>query len=207
MQIPNRFDLPNQDVVFGVIREHPLATLITSGEQETYVSHLPLVLQSDSGQLRLIGHMSRRNLHWQAMQKTALTKVIFHGPNAYITPTWYEKNDVPTWNYAVVHIDGGAKLIEDHGGIVSCLKVLSESTEPESPDAWRFWIPDDLAEPNALVSAIVGFEISVTGINAKLKLSQNRSVADREGVMKGLSERTDDMSREVFSLMQSSLKR
>lgn len=127
--------------------------------------------------------------------------VIFHGPHTYITPKWYTENDVPTWNYSVVHVTGGVELIEDHDGIVECLKELTAHVERRWPSGWELFIPDDLSG-DILPKSIVGFRIKVDEINFKKKLSQNRTPADRAGVLKGLEARGDDNSRWVLGEMK-----
>lgn len=204
MYLPPSFNVKDPEIIQAIIRDYPLATVLTVSEtNELSISHLPLIGRLANDEMTLVGHMARGNLHWRAMKKNSMTKVIFHGPHTFITPTWYAENDVPTWNYVAVHIDGDANLIEDKAGIIECLKALSASTEPPGPGSWEFWIPDDLSKPNALESALVGFEIKVRQITGKFKLSQNRSPADRQGVMNGLALRGDEMSLRIRDLMQS----
>jgi transcriptional regulator len=124
---------------------------------------------------------------------------LFHGPNAYITPKWYAENDVPTWNYAVVHARGAMTLIEDRAGVVGCLEKLTAVVETGT-DRWQFWIPDDLA--GGVERHIVGFEMHVESLLSKFKLSQNRSEADKLGVMRGLDRRADGGSRGILALMK-----
>lgn len=131
--------------------------------------------------------------------------MIFHGPNTYITPKWYAKNDVPTWNYAVVHMEGSFKRIENYSGIVECLQKLTGQIESHSPEPWPFWIPDDLATQKGLSSAIMGFRILVTDAKAKFKLSQNRSEVDRRQVIAGLDGRGDEASNKIARMMEQSL--
>jgi transcriptional regulator len=93
------------------------------------------------------------------------------------------QNSVPTWNYAVVHVRGVVTLIEDRAGIVRCLEALTATVE-KGPEPWPFWIPEDLRD--TLESAIVGFRLTVDSLQSKFKLSQNRSAADPDGVLRGL---------------------
>jgi transcriptional regulator len=132
----------------------------------------------------------------------APTTVIFHGPHTYVTPKWYAKNNVPTWNYSAVHVTGSVELIEDHAGLLECLKELSSHAERHWPSGWEFFIPDDLADPNVLVRSIVGFKIKVNDINYKKKLHQKSTPVDRAGVLRGLEGRSDNNSHEVLAEMQ-----
>lgn len=157
-------------------RENPLATVI-SGEQ---VSHLPLLLEGDT----LIGHLARANPHASALEGEC--RVIFHGPQAYVTPLWYETDDVPTWNYLVAHVHGEARLLPPER-TEEALRKLSDRME--GAGGWQFYVPEDLT--GVLHKVIAGFEIKIHRVEMKAKLSQNRSAADRQGVIEGLRERGD----------------
>jgi transcriptional regulator len=197
--LPKRFENTDLAQSLALMRERPLATVISTGVNgHSFVSHLPLIVERDAERLVCIGHLARANPHWKLMAGGVAT-AIFHGPNAYITPSWYVENNVPTWNYAVVHVRGPVSLIEDRAGIVRCLEKLTDHVE-HGPDAWKFWIPDDLVD--VLEKSIVGFEIAVESLEAKFKLSQNRPDADRDRVIQGLERRQDAGSRGVAELMK-----
>ena len=199
MYLPRSFDNTDREQSLALKRAHPLATVISVDQDGSpFVSHLPLVIQPDGDGLVCIGHLSRANLHWKLLGGRQAT-AIFHGPDAYITPSWYVQNAVPTWNYAVVHVRGPVTMIEDRAGIVRCLEALTATVE-KGPDAWQFWIPEGLR--NTLESAIVGFKLSVETIQSNFKLSQNRSEADRAGVLRGLAGREDAASQSLRTLMQ-----
>jgi transcriptional regulator len=203
MYLPTRFDCQDKVAIRSIIENNPLATIITCEQNEPFISHLPLVLEeNEEKDWILVGHMARPNQHWKKIAGSTST-IIFHGPNAYITPKWYEHNDVPTWNYATIHLKGVTTLISDTNGIELCLKKLSDVSEKNSSDPWDFWIPDDLSGTSQLSSAIVGFKISITEVKAKFKLSQNRSPKDLEGILKGLEARQDAKSSEIAKLMRN----
>ena len=201
--LPARFQSKDSEECLELVAEFPLATMITvpGSGGEPYVSHVPLILKGEGESLKLVGHLARANAHWKMMDGERVT-VIFHGPQAYITPNWYVENDVPTWNYAVVHFQGTSRLIEDFEGISRCLQELTAHVE-KGPKAWKFWLPPDLATPEVLPKAIVGFEIDVTSMRGKFKLSQNRIPEDRAGAIRGLeNERSDENSRKIAELMK-----
>lgn len=201
MYLPERFRTKNDQDILEVAQGNPLATLISVKDNQPFINHIPLVLEKTGDQLKLVGHFAKANPHWKLLDGPVTA--IFHGPNSYITPRWYAENDVPTWNYAVVHFQGTGRLLDDYDSTVDCLRKLTAHTEAKSNTPWEFWIPDDLASPQDLTSAIIGFEIEVQDIKAKFKLSQNRSVADREGVVRGLkSERADEMSHKIAKMME-----
>ena len=203
MYLPAKFHCQNTREIRSLMESYPLATVITVVDQTPFISHLPMVVETDANQnLVLNGHMSKANPHSRHIHLSETT-LIFHGPNAYITPKWYEQNDVPTWNYAVVHCKGVTKLVVDANGIQNCLRKLTEAAEKNSLDPWDFWLPDDLSDPKDLTSAILGFEVSISEMTAKFKLSQNRSSADRKGVIAGLRSRTDDNSKAIQNLIKA----
>jgi transcriptional regulator len=167
------------------------------------VSHLPVIEAEPSGQeIILIGHMARANPQWMHFKNNPECMLIFSGPHTYITPTWYPSGcDVPTWNYAVVHVCGTVRLVEDYDEQVEILKQQSQFFERENEHPWEFDIPKDLRDPNLLGKAIISFRIEIREIQAKFKLSQNRSPEDRAGVVEGLLRRSDEMSHRVRDLM------
>lgn len=200
MYNPQRFKSVDTNEAFDLMDRNPFATVITVVEGKPFVSHLPLTPKMVGNEIELIGHLARANPHWKSFANSQAT-VIFHGPHTYITPKWYAENDVPTWNYSTVHVTGKIELIESHDGIVDCLKELTSHVERHWPSGWEFFIPDDLMG-DILPKSIVGFKIKVAEINFKKKLSQNRTTADRAGVLKGLETRGDDNSRSVLSEMK-----
>lgn len=185
--------------------ENPFATIISFDLTNVpFLNHLPLLLKKgNDDSVTLLGHMARRNPQWEHFAHNSKAIVIFNGSHTYITPAWYVSGrDVPTWNYAVVHVHGTVKLVEGFDDLVEILKQLTDRFEKGSPNPWQFELPSDLLEPRALTSAIVGFEISVEKIEAKFKLSQNRSMEDRQGIIKGLAQRNDEMSLKIQAMMQ-----
>ncbi len=125
---------------------------------------------------------------------------IFHGPHAYITPKWYAEDNVPTWNYSVIHAKGTVELIEDYEQILVCLRDLAVHAERHWPSGWKFSVPDDLKDP-MLTKQIVGFKIAVLDIQHKNKMSQHYPPEDIVGVLRGLGERSDDNSHGVRDAM------
>lgn len=200
MYNPQRFKSTDREEAFEFMDKNPFATIITAGEGEPFVSHLPLTPKKVGNQIELIGHLARANPHWKFFTK-APSLVIFLGAHTYITPTWYTENDVPTWNYSAIHVKGSVELVENYEGIVDGLKELASHVERYWPSGWKFFIPEDLAE-EILPKSIVGFKILVEDINFKKKLSQNRSPKDLAGILKGLEIREDAGSKAVLADMR-----
>lgn len=190
----------NLDEVFALMYQHPFATLITVTDGNPHISHVPLTPKRLGEGIELIGHIARANPQWKSFPKSHAT-VIFHGPQTYITPKWYAENDVPTWNYVTVHVSGQIEIIEDQNGLVECLRELSAHAEKLWPSGWEFFLSDDLSG-DILFKSIVGFRIKVEELQYKKKLSQNRTAADRVGVMNGLQTRTDDNSHSILQEMR-----
>jgi len=196
MYLPDHFNIQDKDKINALIKQNPFATVISQvNDSQPFISHLPLILDGDN----LIGHMSRKNLHWQLFQKTPDCTVIFNGPHTYITPTWYKSGrDVPTWNYAVVHLHGTLELVEPFKEQLDILKKFSKVFDPQ----WPFHLPNDLRGENELTAAIVSFRFHIKKIEAKFKLSQNRPMEDFNGIMNGLAQRSDENSAGVLKLMR-----
>ncbi len=203
MYLPKHFST-QESRALSLIDAEPFATVVSLDEAGSpFINHLPLLLENGEKHQSLLGHMSKRNPQWLHFANGSKAVAVFHGPHTYITPTWYKSGrDVPTWNYAVVHVQGHVKLIEDFGGLVSILKKVTERFEKNNAHPWEFDLPEDLTDPASLTSAIIGFEIKIEKIEAKFKLSQNRSCEDKRGVIDGLADRTDEKSRQVQAMMQ-----
>ena len=182
-----------------------LFNCITVSEGQAFPNHLPVFTDpAQPGKTVIVGHMARANPQWKHFQSGGKVTVIFHGPHTYITPRWYpDPVNVPTWNYAVAHAQGIPKIIDDYDGINSILIRSVEIFEREEMHPWKLDLPDDMRKN--LVRAIVGFEIEVTQLDSKFKLSQNRSEEDRQGVIRGLQNRPDEMSKRVVDLMLKSV--
>jgi transcriptional regulator len=177
MYLPAAFRVSDHGAVLDLIESVPFATLITGGG-ELSVSHLPLTLtRSVEGWGSLRGHMARANPHWRYFDGARETLVIFHGPHAYVSPTRYANRAAPpTWNYAVVHAYGRPACITDRSetsALLNDLVARYESQPLDLSDAMR----------RSLEKGIVGFEFVIERVEAKFKLGQNRSPADRAGTI------------------------
>ncbi|MBL8702283.1 MAG: FMN-binding negative transcriptional regulator [Alphaproteobacteria bacterium] len=184
MYVPPHFNAPEPSAAHDVIDANPFALLVSAGGADLAGTHLPLDLDRARGpQGTLIGHMARANDHWRALDGAA-TLAIFSGPHAYVSPRWYAGGPaVPTWNYVAVHVYGRARVVETPDRLREILAALTRRYEGDGP--WRMGeLPEKFLD--AMVRGIVGIEIEVARIEAKFKLSQNRSAADRDGVAAAL---------------------
>lgn len=188
-----------------LMERYPFATLITQTESGPVINHLPLMIDVTGSMVKLIGHLSRHNPQLEHFQKGLQVTAVFHGPQTYITPRWYAEHDVPTWNYAVVHATGAARALESHKEVLNILRKLTGKFEPRTADPqgyWKFSLPEDLSSEKDLSAAIAGFEIELTHLEGKFKLGQNRSQADKTGVIRGLQARGDETSAQMLELMK-----
>ena len=184
---PPHFREDRADVLRQAIRDIALGTLVTAGEGGVQANHLPMLL---GGEI-LQGHFARANPVCKDIKPDAQVLAIFLGPHFYTSPNWYPSKletgkGVPTWNYITVHVRGRIALHEDEAWLTEHLAKLSNAHEAHLPNPWK---PDD-APADYLASlkrAIVGFEIAITSIEGKWKLSQNRVPADIEGIRQALT--------------------
>jgi transcriptional regulator len=204
MYIPpfNRVDDKRRIIDF--INAHGFATLVSHGPNGTVASHLPVLWkESDSDWGTLRSHMARANPQWRHFQSGGEVLCIFPGPHAYISPSWYVmQHTVPTWNYATAHVYGIPAIVDD----TALKQIVYDTTakyESGRPNPWT--IPLSYAETDAMLKAIVGFEIKITRLEAKFKLGQNRSTEDQEGMLRELQQSKDAASQELarFIVRQS----
>ncbi|MCC7406268.1 MAG: FMN-binding negative transcriptional regulator [Bdellovibrionales bacterium] len=208
MYLPSHFSTTDLSHTLALMQKYPFATLISFDKAGApIINHFPLLTELVEGKITIVGHMAKRNPQWRNFASHPRAVVVFSGPHTYITPSWYVSGrDVPTWNYAVAHVEGTVRLVEDFAALTALLQRLTQQFEHGSSSPWQFELPEDLQQPEALTSAIVGFEIQVDKIETKFKLSQNRSVDDRRGILAGLATRTDDLSKQVLAMMNQELE-
>jgi len=174
LYIPPHFRVEDRDALYAFMEAHAFGTLVTSGPTGMHVSHIPFLPErGDDGAIRLLGHVARGNEQWQALEGAQHLAAIFQGPHAYVSPTWYANHpSVPTWNYAVVHAHGSARLM-DEAELHDLLLRLSSIYEAGNARPWRMSeLPP--AYVDSMLKMIVGFEIEVESLEGKFKLSQNR---------------------------------
>jgi transcriptional regulator len=199
MYVPGHFADDSVAFCHGVIEAAPFAPIITQlPDRPLLVSHLPFLLDADRGRLgTLIGHVARANEHADALAGLR-SLVMFSGPHAYISPTWYETHPaVPTWNYVVVHATGTAVLLDD-ARTRAYLRRLAMRFE--GPDGWRFEAQPDEYQ-SKMVNGILAFELPIDELRGKAKLSQNRSAQDRARVTAALQASTVPAEIELGRVM------
>ncbi|HLV81504.1 MAG TPA: FMN-binding negative transcriptional regulator [Chthonomonadaceae bacterium] len=203
MYIPVWFREEDPRILHELMRLYSFATLITTPEGLPFASHLPFLLDTErgpSGTLR--AHMAKANPQWQHFAGCEEALVIFQGPHAYISPSWYaDQLSVPTWNYVVVHAYGAPHLLEETT-TRALLQDLVETFEAPLEPSWRMdSLPEDYIAK--MLRGLVGFEIEITRLEGKLKLSQNRPAADHEQVIEVLQKSGDPDASGVADWMKS----
>lgn len=211
MYIPKYFAEPSVDVLHQLIRRHPLATLVTLSPSGLNANHIPLHLSSEPspfGTLR--GHISRANSNLNDINDDIEALAIFHGPDAYITPSWYPTKAetgkvVPTWNYAVAHAYGKLRIVEDQTWLHDHLKEFTAHNEAAFSTPWQL----DDAPPDhieKMIAAVVGIEMVITRLVGKWKTSQNQSAQNQAGVVRGLRARGGANAQEMADLVERASK-
>lgn len=197
-----KFEVRDPKILSSILEQYPFATVTSIAEGKPFVNHFPITPESlPDGRLKLLGHMSLRNPQWRHIEAGSPLLIAFTGPHTYVNPSWYVENDVPTWNYIVVHASGRAKLVADFEGLVEVLKKTTAHMNRINKDQWDFLLPSDLERESDLLSAIIGFEIIPDELIGKFKLSQNRTQADQSRVISGLRQRNDEGSRGIADWM------
>ena len=179
-----------------------LATVVSQGASGLAASHLPLLLEPAEGRFgTLYGHFAQANPQWRDLAEGAETLVIFQGPEAYVSPSWYPAKAehgkvVPTWNYIAVHARGRAEVFEDAERLLQLVSRLSAQHEAGRAQPWAVSdAPRDYV--GGICRAIVGFALPIERLQGKWKLGQNRSAADQAGVRAGLAASVDNRDREL----------
>jgi transcriptional regulator len=211
MYVPKAFAEDNPDTLAALMRQASFATLLTSRDGVPLGSHIPLHLDQTGGHSggqpgRLLGHLARANDHWRDFDGETEALAIFQGPHAYISPNWYETpNMVPTWNYAAVHAYGAPRVIEDAEQTLAILNQLVEANESDATGNWSMQKPDaDVLR--GMLKGIVAFEMPLSRLEGKWKMSQNRKPQDARGAAEGLRQAGGPEAEVVAAAMEARIE-
>jgi len=183
MYTPRPFAPPSDHDVTALLCAYPFCVLITTQDGEApQITHLPLLWSAGGEHGVLEGHMARANPHWRAFA-LGPTVAVFNGPHAYISPSWYAQpqREVPTWNYAAVHAQGEPVLIESRAEKAALLDRSTAVFEADHAEPWAR--PDGDTAADARLDHIVAFRLPITRVDAKFKMNQNKTAADRARVI------------------------
>ncbi|CAN5177277.1 FMN-binding negative transcriptional regulator [soil metagenome] len=210
MYQPKHHEENRIEVLHGLMKSYPFGTIASLGHEGLLVNHMPFLLDPGSGEFGTLRcHVARANPVWQQFSDSVESIVIFQGPDAYVSPSWYPgKHEhgkaVPTWNYAVVHAHGLPRVINDAAWLLDHVTELSNTHEASQRLPWKVSdAPPDYIE--RMLEMIVGVEMPITSLVGKWKVSQNRPAADRDGVAAGLESRKDEQSRAMAALVRDAM--
>ncbi len=200
MYIPEYHHIQDDSVALAFMKANPFAILVSVSSGAPFATHIPVLVCEQKNPIILTGHVAKANPHWQMFEQGRESLVIFHGPHAYISPSLYESREsVPTWNYAAIHVYGHATVLSETGRLEKILVETIQTFDPQYLDQW-FALRKEYRE--RMLGQIVGFEIAVTRVEAKFKLSQNRSRRDQTSVMESLKTSGDSLISAVARLMK-----
>lgn len=200
MYIPKHFSEEDISQILSFMKEFSFATIVSMQDSMPVATHLPFVIEEREDKIILVAHFARANEQWKALeQQTAL--IIFAEPHAYISPTHYETElNVPTWNYVAVHAYGKVEIIADKQKTIAVLEKTIRNYEAGYEQQWN-QLPEKYRD--GMVKGIVAFEVTVTDLQAKYKLSQNRTEIERKSIIESLKNSKSAVEHKVGELMEN----
>lgn len=205
MYQPDHFRTDDVSQMHALMRARPFAALVSGGAAGLYASHMPTVLKADGQNGVIEFHLARANPHGKYLAECGEALMIFQGPDGYVTPNWYPSKAetakvVPTWNYAVVHAYGQPETMQDADWLRRHVTELTDQQEKSEAEPWKLTdAPERYVE--VMLRGIVGFRFAITRLEGKWKMSQNREMRDREGVVNGLGQRAAPDDPEIATLV------
>jgi transcriptional regulator len=206
LYLPAQFKEERIDVLHSLIREHPFATLVSMNAAGLVANHIPMRIDASAAPFGVLrGHVARANPVWTEFRSDIEALAIFQGPHTYISPSLYPSKQttgevVPTWNYVVVQASGTLRFIHEADWLRDFVSTLTDEQEAGRAQPWKMTdAPEAYLE--RMLGMIVGFELSISGISGKWKLGQNRTLADRQGLVQGLKQSPNADARELASLL------
>lgn len=208
MYVPPHFRQGDLGEVHALIHATRLATLVTVAQGTPVASHVPMLLDEAKGpQGTLLCHVARANPQWTAIEPRTQALVMFMGPDAYVSPSWYAAKRehgkvVPTWNYTAVHAYGSVRVIDEQQELRALVERLTQKHEAHREQPWHVAdAPESFIEGH--LRGIIGLEITIERLEGKWKLSQNRSAEDVAGVIAGLESSDDATDHATAAAMRS----
>lgn len=204
MYIPKYYKISSINEIEEFIQKNSFGTLVTTKQGRPIATHIPLYIEKNNneGHYYITGHMAYGNPQWKTFEEIEEVLVMFQGPHAYISSSWYNHENVPTWNYQAVHIYGKAEILKKEELIEALSKMLSKyEGHREKPVLWNTLSPELL---EAEIKGIVGFKIKVQEVQAAYKLSQNRDEEDKKNIVHKLHEEENVNSHQLADVMTKS---
>jgi transcriptional regulator len=200
MYIPEFNRVRDQADMVSFVQANPFAILVSSSDAGPFATHIPILARHVNSQMVLHGHIAKSNPHGALLQGSQESLAIFHGPHAYISPKLYESREsVPTWNYAAVHVYGHARIVTDPEPLMEEVREIINVFDPTYYEQWSS-LNDKFRY--GMLKQIIGFEMVATRIEAKFKISQNRTRTDQANVIASLEQAGDTAISGVARLMR-----
>ena len=199
MYTPKLYREDDRAKILEFLRENEFAILVSQDGSRPVASHLLVEVVEEGERMLINGHMSKANPLWRTIESQPEVLVIFQGPHTYISPTWYNHVNVPTWNYQAVHVYGTPRLVTDLDETYHLLKRLIDRHEKNGHYKMET-LPKEFVEKE--IRGVMAFQIEVTQIEANYKLSQNRNEGDYWNVVSYLEQRSDELSHGVAEAMK-----
>ncbi|MBB5178737.1 transcriptional regulator [Planomicrobium koreense] len=204
MYIPKHFKVADLEEIQEFIHTNSFGTLITTKNGKPIATHLPLQLVKEEDDYFITGHMAFGNPQWRTFDTCGDVLITFQGPHAYISSSWYEKENVPTWNYQAVHLYGAARLLDEAELKADLTKLMQKYEQHrEHPVLWET-LSSEMLEKE--LKGIVGFKIHVTEVQAAFKMSQNRNETDYRNIIDHLKKEENANSSQVAEAMDRKRK-
>jgi transcriptional regulator len=200
MYTPEIYKNENQEAITAFLKENSFGILINQTNGKLWATHIPLELGTNKeGKTILEGHISKENPQWKGFAENDQVLAVFSGPHSYISPSWYDHENVPTWNYIAVHVYGKIKIIEGDA-VIESLKKLVDKYEQNSENPVRI---EDLSKKTMMQTrGIVAFEIEIEEIQAQRKMSQNRDDKNYQNIISELEKTNTNQSIAVANEMK-----
>ena len=197
MYLPDEFKMTDPAQIRAALDANPFASFATNGPHGPEISHLPLVVRDEDEAQVIYGHFARANTHWKALDGKTPALAAFSGPHGYISPDYYATKRetgkvVPTWNYVIIHARGIPQALNPGDDSRDAIDLLTDTMESPRADPWKVAdAPDSYTA--SMMRGIVVFRMVIDSLEAKAKLSQNKSAADINGACEGLSQDGEDV--------------
>lgn len=212
MYIPEQFQENDQNDLLSIMKDIQAANVVTQHNCGMISTFLPLFLEKEKDNLVcLYGHLAKNNQQWQEALTNTQALVIFTGPHAYISPSWYAAKQethkvVPTWDYLSIHAHGTIEFFHNPATLLSILKKLTDINEAQFDHPWKI---DDAPQEfiHAMLNAIVGVKISITKIEGQKKFSQNKQESDKKNIAAQLAKSANSMHKDLATLIKNEISK
>lgn len=200
MYIPKYFKITNVNEIWDFVQNNSFGTIVTIKSGKPIATHLPLQLMKEEDTYYLTGHMAYGNTQWRTFETCDDILIMFQGPHAYISSSWYKEENVPTWNYQAVHVYGTARILDEEELEQDLTMLLQKYEEHrDNPVLWE----NLSSQTKKQIKGIVGFKIKIQEVQAAYKLSQNRNEEDYKKIIGKLFEEKDLNSKQLAEVMKN----